>query len=205
MTPSELLVLGAGGHSKVVISVARALDVEVVAVFDDREQLHGNDVLGCPVRGPIEMAVKTKVDHAVIAIGSNAARRDVASQIDLEWATLVHPAAMVDPEAVIGNGTVVFAGGIVQPGAHIGRHVIINTGASVDHDTVVGDYVHVAPGVRLAGNVHIGNGALIGIGASVTPGMRIGEWATVGAGAAVVTPVRDRSTVVGVPARLLSR
>ena len=70
---------------------------------------------------------------------------------------------------------------------------------------MVGDYCHIAPHASLCGQVHVGEGTLIGVGASVIPCIEIGAWCTVGAGAAVVTNVQDNKTVVGVPAKALSK
>lgn len=201
MSGRRFVVLGAGGHARVVISTLRAAGCEAVAAYEDggdRERLDGVEV-----RRPLARAdddVETGWG-AVIAIGDNATRRRLAGELDLPWASVVHPTAWIDPGVEIGAGTVIFAGAVVQPGSRIGRHVIVNTAASVDHDGEVGDFVHLAPGVRLAGTVTIGEGAFVGIGAAVVPRRRIGDWAVVGAGGVVIEDVPAESVAVGVPAR----
>jgi len=198
-------VLGAGGHGKVVIATLRAAGWEVASAWDDAEARWGEEVLGVPIRGPLERAGEAGAEGYVLALGSNRQRRRLAEALDLPWVSAVHPAAVVHPSVALGPGTVVFAGVVIQPDSGVGRHAIVNTAASVDHDCRLGDFVHVAPGVRLAGGVTVGEGGLLGIGSSVLPGLAVGAWATVGAGAAVVRKVPDGATVAGVPARLLER
>ena len=197
------VVLGGGGHAKVVISTLRAAGEEIHAVFDDTESKWGGELLGVPIRGPLVVA-RDGAWQAILAIGDNAARRRIAEELRLEWGRVVHPAAWVDPSVEIGPGTVVFAGAIVQPSTRLGAHVIVNTGARIDHDGAVGDWAHLAPGTTLAGTVTVGAGAFVGAGATVIPNRTIGEWAIVGAGAAVVRDVAPRTTVVGVPARRIA-
>jgi sugar O-acyltransferase (sialic acid O-acetyltransferase NeuD family) len=195
-------VLGAGGHAKVVISTLRSAGIPVTAVLDDEPGTWGGEVLGVPVRGAmIEAPSHTR--RAVIAVGSNAARARIAAALpSIEWATVIHPGAVIAEGVQIGAGTVVFAGCVIQPDTVLGEHVILNTGSSVDHDCVVGDFVHLAPGVRIAGTVHIERGAFLGIGSIVIPGRRIGADAIVGAGGVVIGDVPAGATVVGVPARI---
>jgi acetyltransferase-like isoleucine patch superfamily enzyme len=73
----------------------------------------------------------------------------------------------------------------------------------VDHDCQLGDHVHIAPGAVLSGGVRIGAYSHVGTGASVRQDLCIGSEAIVGVGAAVIADVKDRSIVVGVPARIL--
>lgn len=196
-------VLAAGGHAKVVIATLQAAGWRVVAAYDDDEARWGGELLGVPIRGPLEAAAGAEVDGAVVAVGDNRVRKSLAERFDLPWIAVVHPAAVVHPSVELGGGTVVFAGAAIQPDTRIGRHAIVNTGASVDHDCRLGDFVHVAPGARLGGGVAVGEGALVGIGSCVVPGVTVGPWATAGAGAAVVRDVAAGATVVGVPARPL--
>lgn len=199
------LVVGAGGHAKVVLATLRAMEVSVAGVLDDNRAAHGRDVLGVRVVGPSDLLL----DHdgpAVLAVGDNGARQRLAERFArVDWLTAVHPRAVVHASARLGAGTVVFAGAVVQPDVAAGRHVILNTGATVDHDCRVGDYAHVAPGAHLSGGVTVGEGGFVGVGSCAIPGVTVGDWAVVGAGAAVVRDLPPGSTSVGVPARPLGR
>ena len=198
MRDDSIILVGAGGHGKVVLATLRACGLEVALAVDDDPGKHG-EWLGLPVVAP-----EGRLDgrSAVLGIGNNELRARFSRRFErTSWVVAIHPRAFVDPSASIEPGTVVLAGAIVQAGARIGRHVIVNTGATVDHDCLLADYVHVCPGVHLAGGVLVEEGALIGIGAVATPGVRIGAWSPVGAGAALVRNVEPRSTAVGVPAR----
>ncbi len=200
----SVLVIGAGGHAKVVIATLRAAGLAVAGVLDDDAAKHGRMVLGVPVVGAVERAAEG--DHeAVIAVGHNATRKRISESLPgLRWATVVHPSAVVHETVRLGAGTVVFAGAVVQPDTRLGAHTIINTGASADHDNDLGDYVHLAPGVRLAGDVTLEEGVFMGIASAALPGVRIGAWTTVGAGGVVTRDLPGGVTAVGVPARPLS-
>jgi sugar O-acyltransferase (sialic acid O-acetyltransferase NeuD family) len=198
----RIVILGAGGHSKVVIATAEAAGYDIEAVYDDQTELWGRELLGYSIEGPLEAASQKRC-RAVLAVGSNAARGDLVERIRERWISLVHPAAYVHRSVVIGAGSVVFAGAAVQPDAVIGRHVIVSTGATIDHDCEIGDLAHIAPGAHLAGNVTVGKGTLIGIGATVMPGRSVGDWSVVGAGAVAATEIPGGSSWAGVPARLL--
>jgi sugar O-acyltransferase (sialic acid O-acetyltransferase NeuD family) len=200
----SVIVIGAGGHGKVVVSTLLAAGVDVVGVFDDDEKKWGSEILGVPVTGPLAGA-EGHGHLAVLGIGNNEARQRLADQLGIGWATAVHPNAWIHPSVRLGEGSVVFAGAVIQPDAILGKHVIVNTGALIDHDCEVGDYAHVAPGVQLAGGVRLGEGAFLGIGCSAIPGVRVGAWTTVGAGAAVVSDLPSGVMAVGVPAKPLRK
>ncbi len=199
-------ILGAGGHSKVVIDTLRSAGTfRICGLFDDAPRLQGGRILDVPVVGPIseESLASHGVEHAIIAIGSNRARSNLASRLAgrLAWVSAVHRASYVAAGARVGEGAIICAGAVIQPDATIGPHAIVNTSSSVDHDSVVGPFAHVAPGARLAGGVRVGEGALLGTGCSVIPNRTVGAWATVGAGAVVVTDIPPGVTARGIPAR----
>ncbi|WP_211253867.1 acetyltransferase [Deinococcus misasensis] len=196
----DLVIVGAGGHARVVLDTLQAMGKKVSGFLDDREALWGTSLAGLPVLGSVELL--SDVQQAVIAIGNNAIRQKIAhDHPHVEWICAVHPTAYVSPTARVGAGTVVFARAVVQPDARIGQHVIVNTASTVDHDSIIEDHVHLAPGCHLAGSVHVREGAFLGVGTCVIPGINIGAWSTVGAGATVTAPVPERQTVVGTPAR----
>ena len=198
---NKVVVIGGGGHAKVVISVLRLCGYQPVVVLDDFEALWGTNLLGVPVRGPISSADPKSYDKGIIAVGRNDARQELAAHFKLSWVTVVHPTAWVDASVELGAGTVVFAGAMIQPGTVIGEHAIVNTGATIDHDCQIGNFVHVAPGVHLAGNVTLGEGSFMGIAAAAIPGVQIGEWTIVGAGGIVIDNLPARAVAYGVPAR----
>lgn len=198
---SDLVVIGAGGHAKVVVATARAAGFDVVAVLDDDGSRRGRAILGARVEGTTAELGRWPDALALLAIGSNRVRKELAARLPARWATLVHPSAVVHESVRIGEGTVVFAGAVIQPDTVLGAHVIVNTAASIDHDCQVGDFAHVAPGSHLAGGVSLGEGAFLGIGAKVIPGRRVGSWATVGAGGVVIRDIGEGCVAVGVPAR----
>lgn len=205
MTRRRVVILGAGGHAKVVIAAADAAGLDVGGVYDDRADLLGTQILGRRVLGPLAAAARASFDGAVLAVGDNGLRKRLAEQLEFRWLTVVHPSAWVHESVSLGDGAVVFANAAIQPDAAVGPHAVVNTGATVDHDCLIGAFAQVGPGAHLSGNVRVGVGAFIGTGAAVKQGLEIGEWSTVGLGAAVISPVPAGVTVVGVPARVAEK
>jgi sugar O-acyltransferase (sialic acid O-acetyltransferase NeuD family) len=199
---SSVVLLGAGGHAKVVISTLRAAGMDVAAIYDDDVAKHGRTFHGIEVRGAVKGLDLPRSTRAVIAIGDNLLRRAIASHFDFDWITVIHPAAWVDPSATIEAGAVICAGAVVQPSCHIGRHAIVNTLSGVDHDCRIGEFAHIAPGAHLAGGVQIGAGTLVGAGACAIPGVSVGEDAIIGAGATITKSIPSDVLAIGVPARI---
>ena len=201
---SRLLIVGAGGHGKVVADAALAQDWQNVAFLDADPGRQG--ILGLEVitGRDIDPQLRQRFDAAVVAL-SDAARR-LALLADLEalgfdLPVIHHPAATVARGVQIGAGSVLFAQAVINPDSTLGRGCILNTAATVDHDCVLGAGVHVAPGAHLAGGVRVGEYSWIGIGACVRENLHIGRQVTIGAGAVVVEDIADGQVVAGVPAR----
>ena len=199
-----VIVIGGGGHAKVLVSTLRAMGRTVIAAFDDDPSRHGNELLGVEIVGSIsEAELRYPGIDAVIGIGAPHVRRMLAERLPFNWITVVHPHAYVDPTVVLHDGVVVMAGAVVQPETVLGQHCIINTSASVDHDGHIGEYVNISPGVHLSGNVTVGDAATIGIGASVLQGITIGANTVVGGGAAVIRDLPSDVVAVGCPAKVI--
>lgn len=203
---NRLIVVGAGGHAKVVIECARSVGWRPVAAFDPGQV--GRTVLGVPVRGSDDdieaFWTDGHCDCAVVAIGANDLRKRLAGRIralGCPTPSIVHPGAWISPTAEIGQGVVVMAGAVVNAEATVKRDCIINTCAVVEHDCRLGEAVHMAPRSVLGGGCRIGTETLFGIGATARPEIRVGKRAIVGGGSVVVADVLDMSTVFGNPAR----
>jgi sugar O-acyltransferase (sialic acid O-acetyltransferase NeuD family) len=205
---SRLLIIGAGGHGKVVAEAALASKHWTEIAFLDERHPKLARVLDWPVIGKDTEAERFLAEYpeSVVAIGDNRLR--LASMAALEKAgfrlpVIAHPHSWLSPSARIGVGTVLIAGTVVNARATLGRGCIVNTGATVDHDCVIGDGVHISPGAHLGGEVMVGERTWIGIGAAVRQCVKIGAEVMVGAGAAVVDDLADGVTAVGVPAKVV--
>jgi sugar O-acyltransferase (sialic acid O-acetyltransferase NeuD family) len=203
----SLVVIGAGGHSKTVISVAQALQISIRGVLDQSRD-ENETVLGVPIIGEMSSYLRyIQSNHFLIAIGDNATRMNHFMAIQLKngnFTTLVHPDAKIDDSASLGLGCVVAQSAIICPNAQLGRNVIVNSRALIEHDCKVESHAHIGPDASLAGKVTVKEGAFIGLRAIVKDGIQIGKWAKVGAGAVVVSDVPDGATVVGNPARIVT-
>ncbi len=202
------VIIGAGGHGRVVLDIMlQAGEHDVAGFIDSNSALAGRRVDGREVfgdLGKLSMCVsELGVAGAIVAIGDNGVRRAFADECQRRGLTLVnaiHPSANLARNVTLGSNIVVAAGALVCAHCHIGDSVILNTGCIVDHESMIGPGTHVCPGARLAGRVVVESGAFVGIGATVIQSLRIGYDAVVGAGAVVIKEVRPVTTVVGVPA-----
>lgn len=204
-----IIVLGAGGHAKVVIDTLLALGREIAGIADPDPETHGKDVLGVSVLGG-EEAVEARaagdisLANGVGSTGDAGRRKDVFERFrdkGYEFVSVVHPSAVVAAGVSPGHGAQIMAGAIIQPDCRIGENTVINTGAQVDHDCIIGDHVHVAPGAVLGGTVIVGAETHIGAGATVIQNTAIGDRCLVAAGAVVTEDLADGTKVAGVPAR----
>lgn len=204
---ARLLIIGSGGQGRVVADLIRALDDdEIAGVLDDYQDGGLPDVkfLG---RINAIAELRSAFDQAVIAIGDNVIRRQVAERIeqlasDVMFATLVHPSAVLAQDVQVGAGSVVMAGAVVQTGTRIGKHCVINTSASIDHDNAMADYAAVGPGVCTGGEVSIGEQAFVGIGSMIAHQIRVGSNAQIGAGSTVLREMSDNVLAFGTPAKV---
>lgn len=204
----RLLIVGAGGHGRVVADCAAVCGTWSEIAFTDARHPALDQSGEWPVIGTDAATAELVAgwDDVLVAIGDNRTRQEWLTGLRESGANLpvlVHPSAAVSPRAGLEPGSVVFSLAAVNTGARAGLGCIINTGAIVDHDCTLGDAVHVAPGARLAGGVRVGDRAWIGMGASIGQYRNVGAECIVGAGAVVIRDAAAGETLVGVPARPL--
>lgn len=204
-----LILIGAGGHGKVVLEALQASGTAParLIVVDDNQQLAGTDFLGFPVTR-MEACEELPGCGFHVAVGRNDVRRALCQRFLLRGAapiSVVHPGAVVSPHARTGAGVFLAACCVLAPDSSVADGVIVNHGAVVDHDCEIGEYSHIAPHATLGGNARIGSGVLVGAAAVIMPGVTIGNGCTIGAGAVVLRDVPSFSTVVGVPGRAVGK
>lgn len=203
----RIFVFGASGHAKVVIDIIERQGLyEIVFLVDDDPTLKDTEFYGYRVIGGKQelLDAQDQVCGGIVAIGSNPARKSVATWLTYNSFSLVsciHPSAQIARGVMIENGSVVMAGTTINSDTHIGQNVIINTQASVDHDCKIGDGVHIAPGATLCGTVTVGAGTFICAGSTIIPNLSLGRNVIIGAGSTVIRDVPDHVLVAGSPAR----
>jgi UDP-perosamine 4-acetyltransferase len=201
------IIVGGGGHARVVVSALRELGKSVLGCTDpspdaslgkDVEHLGGDEVLA---------EYSTQEVVLTVGIGStqdSTLRADLFTEQkknEFYFPPVIHLHAFVASESSIEAGTQVMAGAIVQPGTRLAENIIVNTNASIDHDCDIHDHVHVAPGAAISGEVTLEEGVHVGTGASIIQGIHIGAGSVVGAGAVVIEDVPPETRVVGIPAQ----
>lgn len=198
---NRLIIVGAGGHGKVVADLALKNGYVNLCFVDDRAT---GFCMGFPIIGTCDdlEALNDGATDFVIGVGNNLIRKTIAEKHGVNWVKLIHPSAQIAVNTSIGKGTVVMAGAVINACALVGEHCIVNTCAIVEHDNVIGDYAHISPRAALGGTVRVGEQTHIGIGATVRNNIDICGDSVIGAGAVVVGNIKEKGVYLGVPARL---
>lgn len=197
------LVVGAGGHGRVVGASLRCLGIDIVAFIDPEYRSGEETIAGAPVVGNLDALGQFAADQhdAYVAIGNNAKRKATVERLRAAGyglPPLIHPASSLNYRVRIGEASCVCMGAKLSTEVIIGKGVIVNTGTVIDHECDIADFVHVAPGVVIAGRVSVGDGAFLGMGSHVAETLSIGREAVIGAGSVVLKDVPDGAKVLGV-------
>jgi sugar O-acyltransferase (sialic acid O-acetyltransferase NeuD family) len=200
-----LVIIGAGGHGKVVADCAQQLDVYSKIIFLDDCYEYSKESGAWSIVGLVDDFPRyLEKSDFIIAFGNNLLRAETTKKLENAKAniiSLLHPSAAISPNTSIGKGVVICANTAINIDTKIGDGCIINTGATVDHDCKIQSFVHVSPGVNIAGGVNINKLSWLGIGSTVIECLTIAENTQIGAGAVVTQSTHANSLYLGVPAK----
>lgn len=196
----RIVIVGANGYGKAAADIAKKAGYKVILFADDdAEKGFCEYQVVCP-SSKIEDFADGNTDF-FLAVESNEARREIAQGHDLNWVTLVHPDACVEPGVSIGLGTLIMAGANIDAHVSIGDFCIVGECSTIGHDGVLENYVHVSPNAALGGTVRVGESVRVGIGATISDNTNICSDCVIKAGAIVVKDITASSTYVGMPAK----
>lgn len=185
------ILIGAGGHARVVQELAELCGANIVGVCDPKfedtaeQQWNGLRVLGGDAYLAETDPTSVLLLNGVGMLPGNGIRKTVYdrfTQMGFRFPPLLHPFAWVSTSASICDGAQIMAGVVVQPGARIGENTIVNTRSSIDHDSYLGANCHLAPGAILCGDVRIGDSSFIGAGATVVQAVIVAPGRVIKAG-----------------------
>ncbi len=204
----KIIVIGGGGHAKVLISVIKKnLQFELSGYVDINDQ---GEILGVKYLGndsKLNKIFSQGIINAAIGIGQiNVTQKRfnvVKNMMDIGFAfpSIISKDAIVNEVVLIDEGTQIFDGAVVNSGARIGRFSIINTKATVEHDCKVGSFCHIATGAVLSGGVEVDDFSMIGSNAVIVQYKKIASNCMIGAGAVVTKDITEAGVYFGNPAR----
>ena len=207
----DIVVIGGGGHARVLISALKRSGTYRVVGYTDRT--NRNTILGIPYLGTDTILRRLKLERkkcaaaiGVGAVGVPDARKRIMvllKTLRFDLPVIISKDAIVAEDVMLGEATVVFAGAVVNAGTRIGQCCIINTNSTVEHDCVIADHTHIATGATISGGGRIGENCFIGAGSTIVQGVTICPNCVVGAGAVIHKSIRTKGTYVGIPARRL--
>ncbi|MBE7011633.1 MAG: acetyltransferase [Ruminococcaceae bacterium] len=191
----DVIIIGAGGHARVIEDIIKKTGDHVYGFLDDDVEKQG-------VIGRIEDCVNYPDKYFIIAIGDCTTRKKVLDRYsNLKYYIAIHPTAVISENVFIGEGTVIMANAVVNANTKIGTHCIINTASIVEHNNIISDHVHISPNATLCGGVVVGECTHIGAAAVIKNNISISANCIIGIGAAVVKDIKCSGVYVGVPAK----
>lgn len=138
----NLLIIGAGGHGRVVKETAELLNVyNKIDFLDDNFEY---------AIGQIDDYLKYKdiYSHAFVAIGNSNIRAKMIEELSKFFLipSIIHPTAFISKSSKIENGSFIGAQATINTNVIINDGVIIGIGSLIDHDSILESFSYVNAG-----------------------------------------------------------
>lgn len=197
------VVIGGGGHARSLIAMApaRQRPETYVDLIDTLplQRLGNDDEFLTDERYADEPVIMGFIAPETCSMQPR--RRIIEKYSGRRFVSVIAEDATVEPDTVIGAGTMIFHRAVVNTGAFLGDHVVVNTGAIVEHDTTVGENTFIGPGAILLGGVTVGRDVYIGAGSYVRNGATICDGVTLAMCSVVAKDIETPGYYAGNPAR----
>ncbi|MCD7789891.1 MAG: acetyltransferase [Bacteroides thetaiotaomicron] len=208
-----LVIFGASGQAKEVKEIADMANCKNLLweafVFIDDFKDEGT-FKGCH-RMHLESAIeKYGINNLefIVALGEPRAKKAVFERLKnrgCRFCNVISPRSQISPDARLGEGIIIKSGAIISPDAEVGDNTTIQSYACIGHDVVVGKHCQISTHVDIGGGSKIGDCVFVGLNVPIREKLLIGEGAILSAGAVVLKNVEANVTVMGNPARIISK
>lgn len=204
---NKIVLIGYSGHGYVIAEAAKLLQYELTH-YCDKVEVAANpyNLAYLGFEADDNFIGWKNFNSYILGLGNNVLRSKAGELVLSKQCLLpviIHPAASIAGNAVIGKGAFIARNAAVNPLAMVGDFAIINTGAIIEHECIVGKGTHIAPGAVLAGNVTVGSHTFIGANSVIKQGIKIGNNVIIGAGSVVLKDIENGTKLAGNPARII--
>ena len=208
MIKKNLIIIGAGGHTRSVVSAAKLMNIwNQIKILDISYNYQTEEIMGIQIEPYKNLSIysKSKDISFFISIGDNKKREIIYNSLidqKANFANVVHPLSYIDKTSLIGNGN--YIGQFSNLGAYskIGNFNIINTSSNLEHESSLGNFNHLAPGSVVCGRSEIKNNIFIGSNSVVVEKKLISDNNIIGAGSVVIKSIKSKGgKYVGIPAK----
>ena len=198
LNQQKCLVIGAGGQSRVVLSLIQevATGYFPVGIIDENYR-EGEEILSIPVVGSINLLEKYYEDgvkSVFLAIGDNFRRGamfDLVKAIGFEFPNIISSKANVSPTAKLGQANVICPFSNIGPLVNIGDNNLINTHSTIEHESEIGNHCHIAPMTVVSGKTQLGDYGFLGAGTTIIDNVSIASKTLVAAGSVIVKNIDE--------------
>lgn len=205
----NIIIVGAGGFGREVLALIERLNEDsarwnVLGFIDDNLHALDNFDLGYSILGTISEWTPIADEQYAMAIASPQLKKEISEKLKgrgMTFATLIHPDVSLGKRASLGEGVILFEHTIVDIDVKLDDFVFINTFCTIGHDAVIGRCTTIAPSVGISGTCKVGQCVNIGGHSYIIPGRKVGDHAVIAAGSIVFSNVREKTTVLGNPAK----
>lgn len=186
---ADIVLIGAGGHAKVILQILMNLKYNILGFIDEKvdhfinlQKVSDDFLFSSPNLGHQLGKQKFETNHhlnkeAVIAFGAinveGLKRRTCVFQAyrnkQITFPAIVDVTAIVAETVRFDEGVTVSPGVIINANVSLSQAVIINTGVIVEHDVSIGEGSHIAPGAIVLGGARVGMNCMVGAGAVILP------------------------------------
>lgn len=206
-----LVIIGAGDFGREVICLIERINIsagekiwDLIGFVDDNPELNGKSIDGYPVLGSSRwLQDQNKEVYAVCSVGVGKIREKIIKKFDnvnIKYATLIDPEAILFKDCTIGQGSIICAGSVISVNVTVKEHTIVNLNCTLGHDACINEFCTINPGTNISGKVKVDKCTDLGTGTKIIQGVSIGKETTIGAGAVVIRDIPDKVLAVGCPA-----